>query len=253
MLCFIGVQLDLFSPQRTPRAAEPLTIAVGAARVPIVFVRNPRARRYILRLTRAGVIRVTIPRAGSVRSGVEFVHRNSAWLARQWQRRTEELARQQQRWSDGATVLVRGEPMTLRVHQDGERSLVSFGQHRVELPSGITNVRQAVERYLRQLAHLELPPRTLEIAREHALCVQRVTVRDQRSRWGSCSPRGTISLNWHLIQTPPVVRDYLIIHELMHLREMNHSPRFWRWVELACPDYMASETWLNSHGYLLQR
>ncbi len=97
----------------------------------------------------------------------------------------------------------------------------------------------------------ELVPRTLELAQQHQLRVTRVTVRNQRSRWGSCSARGTISLNWRLIQTPLFVRDYIILHELMHLREMNHSARYWRCVEEVCPDYRTAEAWLKAnHGLL---
>jgi hypothetical protein len=78
-------------------------------------------------------------------------------------------------------------------------------------------------------------------------------VRNQRSRWGSCSRRRTISLNWRLIQTPAFVRDYIILHELMHLREMNHSARFWRQVEIVCPDYRNAEHWLKQHSRMLRQ
>ena len=98
------------------------------------------------------------------------------------------------------------------------------------------------------LAVTELPPRVYEFAAAHHLTVGRVTVRNQRSRWGSCSRRGTISLNWKLIQTTPFVRDYIILHELMHLRQMNHSKKFWREVESVCPEYKAAEKWLKQHS-----
>jgi predicted metal-dependent hydrolase len=73
-------------------------------------------------------------------------------------------------------------------------------------------------------------------------------VRAQKTRWGSCSARGTISLNWRLIQAPPGVVDYLIIHELMHRREMNHSARYWKLVAQAFPDYRRAEQWLKKSG-----
>jgi predicted metal-dependent hydrolase len=78
--------------------------------------------------------------------------------------------------------------------------------------------------------------------------VKRVTVRAQRTRWGSCSRRGTVSLNWRLVQTPDFVRDYIILHELAHLRHMNHSARFWREVERLCPEYRTAEHWLKKQG-----
>ena len=89
-------------------------------------------------------------------------------------------------------------------------------------------------------------------AQRHGVEVKQVTVRNQRSRWGSCSARGTISLNWRILQAPASVCDYLIIHELMHRREMNHSARFWRHVADACPDYRSAEAWLNKHSHLLR-
>jgi predicted metal-dependent hydrolase len=115
------------------------------------------------------------------------------------------------------------------------------------------DLRAVIERHLRALAAKELPAWTLEFAALHKLSVRRVTVRAQRSRWGSCSFKGVISLNWRLIQTPPFVRDYIILHELMHLRQMNHSARFWREVERVCPDYKRTKLWLKENPGLLDR
>ena len=76
----------------------------------------------------------------------------------------------------------------------------------------------------------------------------RVSIRNQRSRWGSCSRRGTIPLNWRLVQVPPFVREYVLLHELMHRRELNHSARFWRLVAAACPRYVEARRWLRIDG-----
>ena len=78
-----------------------------------------------------------------------------------------------------------------------------------------------------------------------------MTVRNQRARWGSCSATGGISLNWRLVQTPEAVRDYIIHHELMHLREMNHSARFWARVEEVCPGWRDAERWIRRNGSLV--
>lgn len=106
----------------------------------------------------------------------------------------------------------------------------------------------AVERDLRKRAAAELPPQLLELAARHGLTVRRVSIRNQRSRWGSCSSRGHIALNFRLLLMPAHVREYILIHELMHLRQANHSIRFWRLVEAACPDFHAAERWLKAHG-----
>src|SRR5262245_9979299 len=104
-----------------------------------------------------------------------------------------------------------------------------------------------VAKALRQRAELELPARLLELAAENRLQVTRVSIRDQRWRWGSCGPSGHICLNWRLVQMPPAIRDYVMIHELMHLRRMDHSARFWRLVAEACPNYQDARKWLREH------
>lgn len=104
---------------------------------------------------------------------------------------------------------------------------------------------------LRRQAALELPERLLHLARHHGLHVSRISVRNQRSRWGSCSPSGHICLNWRLVLMPDHVRDYVLIHELMHLRRLDHSRHFWRLVAHACPDYENARRWLREHRYLL--
>jgi predicted metal-dependent hydrolase len=101
---------------------------------------------------------------------------------------------------------------------------------------------------LRARAASELPPQLLALAARHGLAVTRVTIRNQRSRWGSCSSRGHITLNFRLMLMPPEVREYILIHELMHLRQANHSRRFWRLVEAACPAFRDAERWLKKHG-----
>jgi predicted metal-dependent hydrolase len=109
----------------------------------------------------------------------------------------------------------------------------------------------SVDRELRARAAKELPPQLLGVAERHGLVVSRVSIRNQRSRWGSCSPRGHIALNFRLLLMPPDVREYILIHELMHLRQPNHSIRFWRLVEAACPGFRAAERWLKEHGAAL--
>jgi predicted metal-dependent hydrolase len=116
------------------------------------------------------------------------------------------------------------------------------------LPAGTTDWRPLVEAHLRRLADAELPRLVREAADRYAVSFRRVAIRSQRTRWGSCSRRGTISLNWRLVQAPPWVRDYLIAHELAHLREMNHSRRYWRVVQEFFPAWREAEQWLKRHG-----
>ena len=96
-----------------------------------------------------------------------------------------------------------------------------------------------------------LPARLLALAAQHGVAVSRVSVRNQRWRWGSCSRMGHICLNWRLVTMPDWVRDYVIIHELMHVKRMDHSPRFWKLVAAACPNYLDARAWLREHQDVL--
>jgi predicted metal-dependent hydrolase len=103
-------------------------------------------------------------------------------------------------------------------------------------------------RVLIRRAKEELPRRLMQLAATHGLAVSRVSVRNQRARWGSCGRDGHICLNWRLVRMPEWVRDYVIVHELMHLRRLDHSPAYWKLVAGAAPDYAAARRWLRVHG-----
>jgi predicted metal-dependent hydrolase len=181
---------------------------------PLCFVRHPRARRYVIRLTDAGIVRVTIPRWGSRREAEAFAAREQQWIQRQWNR------------------------------------LRSIRATPPPPPS------PAIVRELRDRAGRELPPRLRELAAQHGFApaaVTRISIRNQKWRWGSCSRSGHICLNWRLVTMPAAVRDYVLIHELMHLRRMDHSPAFWKLVAQACPDYKALRAELRAISYQTAR
>lgn len=104
---------------------------------------------------------------------------------------------------------------------------------------------------LRARAAKELPPALLALAAEQGITVTRVSIRNQRSRWGACSARGAITLNWRLVLVPDFVREYVMLHELMHRRELNHSRRFWRQVASVCPRHREARRWLLTDGQQL--
>ena len=240
----------IFGP-RTPPASPVVHLSVGPQPLPLLMVRNPRARRYLLRLRPDGTVRVTIPRGGSTAVARQFVERHAAWLERELQR-LQAQPRKPTVWQIGTEILLRGDTVRIETGFNGESGIVRFGGESVRVPDPAADLRPAIEGHLHQLAVRKLPPRVLELAIWHGLTVRRIMVRNQKSRWGSCSRRGTISLNWRLIQTPAFVSDYICLHELVHLRQMNHSPKFWREVERVCPDYRMARQWLKEHSSLLR-
>ena len=240
----------IFGP-RTPPASPVVHLSVGPQPLPLLMVCNPRARRYLLRLRPDGTARVTIPRGGSTEFARQFVERHAAWLERELQR-IQSQPRKPAAWTIGTEILLRGGAVCIEAGFNGEARTVRFGGEWVRVSDPAADLRPAIEGHLRQLAGRELPPRVLALAARHGLTVRRIAVRNQKSRWGSCSRRGTISLNWRLIQTPAFVSDYICLHELVHLRQMNHSPKFWREMERVCPDYRMARQWLKEHSGLLR-
>ena len=230
------------APPRRPRrrrAQPPAPLAPD-----VRFVRRRGTRRYILRVLDDGTLRVTLPWWGSQREARAFVAAQAEWIAAQHARRA---ARPDPRWTDGRALLVNGEALALRVVS----AEAWCGDERLGAVPADGDLRPLAERWLRRRAVRDLPPALLALAAAHDVTVARITIRNQQSRWGSCSRRGVISLNWRLVQVPPLVRDYVLLHELMHRRELNHSARFWRHVAAACPRYLEARRWLRTEGQAL--
>lgn len=201
-------------------------------------------------------MRLTVPRRASVEGGLKFVEGQHEWIARERAR----MAERAQTWTTGTVIWWRGERVTLMLDEQGRHILC--GDQRIRFtdtaprvsghlqPSlfDAPDIRPTVEAHLRAVAAKELPPRCMEFAQLHQVNVSRVLVRNQRSRWGACSSTGTITLNWRLLQMPPWVRDYVILHELMHRRQPNHSVRFWREVASVCVEWREAERWIRKNG-----
>ena len=245
------MQQDLFgllTPAAGVHKAPPP--ATGPGQAGIVFARSHRARHYRLTLRRDGTAVATIPARGSVREAERFVEQHRDWLerARARQHRRPRLA---EVWTVGTRVLWRGELAEIRPAPSENRAQVSLSSDIFRVRALEGDLRPTLEAHFARRAKVELPARAWELAAVTGMDVKHITVRNQRSRWGSCSGTGTISLNWRLVQTPGPVCDYIIYHELMHLREMNHSARFWARVEEVCPGWRDAERWLKRNGSLV--
>jgi predicted metal-dependent hydrolase len=179
---------------------------------------------------------------------MHFIGQQLEWIAKQ--RAKVRRPEGRVRWTDGSTVLLDGIDTAIAVERVDDGLVARYGGRSVVVTDP-DDVRAAIEKDLRVLAAERLVPRLRELASELEVSFTKVTIRNQRSRWGSCSRVGAIALNFRLVQMPPAVSDYVLIHELMHLQQQNHGPRFWRLVERACPGFRDAERWLRAHGRLL--
>jgi hypothetical protein len=205
-----------------------------------------RARKYILRVRPDGSLRVTVPRWGSKAEAQRFVDSHRTWVERERVRLEAEHAPVS--WRHGTEILLDGERVTLAVSHSATHTTVVYGGRRADARGHADDVRPIVEDDLRAWARKRLVPRLYELAALHGLTVSRASIRNQRSRWGSCSRTGAIALNFRLVQMPPAVCDYVLLHELMHLKQQNHGRRFWRLVESVCPGFRDAERWLRTSG-----
>lgn len=232
--------MQIALPLRSAGPTLAVPLRVGAQVVSVSIRRHPRARRYVLRVTDAAAVVVTVPRWGSIAGARAFAQQHVDWIVRERARRAAEAARRaevpREIWLRGARVPI-----------DVAPGCVVAGDVRAAVPEGADPIH-VLRASLRDVATRELPPRLHALAAGAGLRVTRVTVRDQRTRWGSCSSRGAITLNWRLILMPPAVRDYILWHELMHLRRGDHSPAFWRLVADVCPDYQIARAWLRKNA-----
>jgi predicted metal-dependent hydrolase len=254
-----GLGLRLFAmPQRAllyRRPSEPSTIEVIFDRsIYLVRVRRHRqARRYTLRIQSASrEVILTIPPRGTLKEARDFAQRHGGWIAARLGRLPEAAP-----FAAGVVVPLRGVPHRI-AHCRGARGTVwtatdDSGEELLCVAGNAPHLSRRVSDFLRREAKRDLETASLKFAADIGVPVRRVSVRDQSSRWGSCSTTGVLSFSWRLILAPSHVLNYLAAHEVAHLVEMNHSARFWQVVRRLCPDHDRAKAWLDVHGTDLHR
>lgn len=226
-------------------------VCVDSRRIEYILIQSVR-QNVLLQALPEGETRVYAPKHMRLREIDSVVRQNAARIGElhaQLDRRLDE-DRLAHPVSEGSRIAVEGVPCLLRLHEGRARAEVSGDEIHLWLPE------PEREEAVRAALKAALAARALERIRERLGVYHpriggeygRVTVRDQRSRWGSCSAKHNLNFNWKLIMAPPQALDYVVIHELCHLHEFNHSPRFWRLVEGQMPEYESWKKWLKAHG-----
>ena len=215
--------------------------------------RSQKARRIALRISRGGGLEVVLPRSAGVLNVDVLVTQHANWIIRKLDKMSKlPSSPLHEPLCSGASVLFAGEELTLKViESEIRRAKVSRvgNELHVRVPSvDQTMVRNSLQDWYVRSARVLISKRVEVLNSGGRFRYSRVSIRNQRSRWGSCSRRGTLSFNWRLLLLPSGVMDYLICHEFAHLEQMNHSGRFWAIVEEICPGYRESEEWLKRYG-----
>jgi predicted metal-dependent hydrolase len=216
--------------------------------VPLVVTRERRARRVRLRVdARRGEAVLVLPPRASLREGRAFAQSQVAWL----RARLEELPPRVE-FAPGSEISLGGVIHVLRWDRGGPA--------RVRVVDGVIRVggdregfAKRLTEWLKRRARERVSRKAEALAGRLDRTVRRVSIRDPRARWGSCTHKGDLSFSWRLVLAPPEILDYVVAHEVAHLVHLHHRPSFWRAVEKLMPDYAAAREWLDRHGPELQR
>ncbi|MEA5078012.1 MAG: SprT family zinc-dependent metalloprotease [Anaerolineaceae bacterium] len=216
---------------------------------------SSRARRLRISVSDSGVSLI-LPTGFPLARGETFLRQNAAWVMEQLERH----ARRKRALAPALpkdVLLFHGEPTRVEVVEEPARKAraridVERGRLVVRVPVGAAaRANEALETWLREMARVEIEQVTAKLAQTMRVSYNSLTIRDQRTRWGSCSSKGTLSFNWRLVMTPPTILQYVVIHELAHLTVPNHSAEFWARVAVFYPEYKKARLWLKKNASLL--
>jgi predicted metal-dependent hydrolase len=238
---------------RRPTEPQAIDVVFDKSIYLVRIRRHRQARRYTLRIdTATREVMLTIPPRGSLREAREFAQKHGAWIAARLQRLPQATP-----FAQGVVVPFRGLSHRI-VHRPDVRGAVwterdDAGERLLCVAGEPPHHNRRIGDFLKREAQRDLDAASRRYAKQLGVTVQRISVRDQSSRWGSCSNTGVLSFSWRLILAPPFVLEYLAAHEVAHRVELNHSPRFWRLLKRLNPDCERAKAWLDTHGTDLHR
>jgi hypothetical protein len=217
--------------------------AVAEVPAPISIRVNPRARRIALRINAVErKVELVLPPGVPPSQGLRFAQSKRGWIAARLEALPAPVP-----FVEGAIVPLLGVPHRIRRELDSAAPPVAIVDGEIRVRGESAHLGRRVRDFLAATARRELARRARPLAARIGRDIAQITVRDTRSRWGSCSGKGNLSFSWRLIFAPEPVIDHVVAHEVAHLAEMNHGPRFWRLVESLSPGSAASRAWLKRH------
>ena len=210
--------------------------------------KSRRARRMILRVLPFGAgVEVVLPPGVAEAEGLDFSRRRAGWIESHLEEQPPRAP-----FADGAEIPFLGENLIIR-HCPQMRGAVKRERGELRVAGEIAHLSRRVADWLKARAREEISPCAHEMAEDLGKRVQRIGLRDPRTRWGSCSATGGLSFSWRLVLAPVPVLEYVVAHETAHLVEHNHSPAFWRVVEKLVGDSSEQRQWLRHSGPDLHR
>lgn len=234
--------MNLFFKSKIPSSTE---IAVDGRPVTVTVRINARAKSYRLSIPHGGGPVLTLPPHGRWPEAQDFLRRHANWLAARLPRAPQRIA-----FAPGSVIPVRGMDHLIAASGKvrGKVEIQAGDEPVLVVPGDPEHQERRLTDWLKSEAEADLVRQCAVHAKRLGVIVKAIKLRDQATRWGSCSSTGNLNFNWRLILAPPFVLDYVAAHEVAHLVEMNHSPAFWATVEKTLPDMSKGRAWLKAHG-----
>ncbi|MEO1192996.1 MAG: SprT family zinc-dependent metalloprotease [Pseudomonadota bacterium] len=230
------------------RAPEETFITLGGQTIPLRLVWQSRARRLTMTLDHTKrCLRVVLPEGITATEALSFCRKQQPWVLKRWAALPQPIP-----FAPGNRLPINGEEAVIH-HQRSARRGVWREPGRLNVSGPLEHLPRRVEAHCRQEAKRLLQAAVRDKAARIDRRPGRITLRESRSRWGSCSPKGDLSFCWRLIFAPPEVLDYVAAHEVAHLAHMNHSPAFWRVCAGLVEDVTGPRRWLATEGASLWR
>ena len=206
-----------------------------------------KRRTIALIIERDGSLTVRAPKRASLRDIEEFIHEKTEWILRSREKLKAVVQHPKKQYVNGETFLLLGQEYELLLVPP-QRPALKFNGGFTLAVSARERGEAAFTRWYKEQAYQVFTERIRNYSAMHGFSPRQVKVNSARTRWGSCSANGTINFTWRLVMAPLDVIDYVVLHELAHLRVKDHSPRFWKLVESICPDFKQHRKWLKENG-----
>lgn len=234
-------------PLRAPSAPETRTLDLAGRLMPLTIRKHDRATRITLRIEPGGrALKMTVPHGVPSREINAFLDRHHGWLITKLSKFSVDA-----KLVDGSEILLRGVPHQIE-HSGSLRGITEAlfldGERILRVSGAPEHAGRRIATFLKKEAKADLERLVKLHAGSIRANVASITMKDTRSRWGSCSAEGNLSFSWRIVMAPPMVIDYLAAHEVAHLKEMNHGPRFWALCKKLCPHMEEAKAWLKRHG-----
>ena len=239
------------------------SITINHRKIPFILRRSLRAKRLRLQVnTEEPQVILTAPRFALKFQIDRFLEEKTPWIEKQWKKvEKQEKIRPKPKYLNGDTFYYFGEPLTLKLLPSYlNKPLVRIRENEmhisvyryVTISEGKKIVKKAIQEFYKQKASETIHDRLKYFNQHYQFNYNRVTFRNQKTRWGSCSDKKNLNFNWRLIMAPIQIIDYVVVHEMCHLKQMNHSKKYWELVEQRIPNYKELRKWLRKNQFLLK-